>query len=780
MNESSQIIVAASPLGPHYSRLPARNEMTIRELLTIMSRRRRIVYATMLVALALGVMVCATSTRLYKATGQVQVQKEPDALGLNNVGRSDSDQDALESNLTLQTEAKVLQSDSLALRVINSLHLENTPDFQPRFNLLSWVLGHLTFSGTENSGDKSLEESSRQNRAVKIFQSHLKVKPISGTRLMSVEYLSSDRRVAAAVVNQLIQSLNEFNFETRRGATEQATKWLSGQMSDLRKNSETLQAKVAELQKDSGVFTLGQTDRQGHDQVYAPELEKLQAATSQLADAQSARIMKGALYQVVKSGNPELISSLAGNSTLAGSSSGIGGSLTLLQNLRQQEAQTQAQLDELSAKFGPAYPRLAEVRGSLKATQKAISQESARLAARVKNDYVVSQQVENKDHALFQREKKQAESLNDKAVEYEIVQQEAAQSRDLYENLLSRLKEADLLAGLRSSNITVVDPARIPMRPAKPNIPLYLAASVAVGLLLAVCAALLQDATDYSIQEIAQLGSFGQHVPVGLLPYHPGLTAKEERPLPKRHVTSLNIYPRDRIIAATEPRAPYTEALRALRTALMYSNPGGRLPHVVLITSSTPAEGKSMLSINLAAVYAQHGKKVLLVDGDLRTPVLHTRLGLPLSGGLSELLTHRTVDSNSHAPVSVRMEDGNVFDVISAGPGSTYPAELLGSEAMTEAIEHWRKTYDHIFIDGAPLLPVTDSAQLSSQADFTVVVARHKLTDRRSLEKTCNILQLQGVRNFGVVLNAVKASGGAQYRYYGYRPMAYQGNNHVA
>lgn len=186
-----------------------------------------------------------------------------------------------------------------------------------------------------------------------------------------------------------------------------------------------------------------------------------------------------------------------------------------------------------------------------------------------------------------------------------------------------------------------------------------------------------------------------------------------------------------------------------------------------------------MVSINLAAVYAQQGKKVLLVDSDLRTPILQRRLGLSSSGGLSDILVHRHIDGGV-APVSLSLDGSIVLDFLPAGPVPAYPAELLASEAMTEAIEQWRHTYDYIFIDGAPLLPVTDSAVLSSYADFTLVVARHKLTDKRSLRKTFQILQLHGVRQAGIVLNAVKAAGAAQYQYYGYNSTAFQGGNYAS
>ena len=272
---------------------------------------------------------------------------------------------------------------------------------------------------------------------IKSFESHLKVTPVSGTRLITVEYLSTSPQTAAAVVNQLVEDLSDYNFQTRHNATREASGWLGNQLNELRKQSEDLQAKVVDLQRDSGVFAFGQTDGQGHEQVFTPALDQLQQATSQLEQAQSARIMKGALYQVVKNGDPELISGLAGNGMLSGASAGVTGSLTLLQRLRSEEAQTQAKLNELSAKFGPGYPKLAELQSNLDSTQKSIHDEAARIAARVQNDYTIAQQIEDKDRAVFLDEKSQAEAQNDKAVQYQIARQEATQSRTLYENLVA-------------------------------------------------------------------------------------------------------------------------------------------------------------------------------------------------------------------------------------------------------------------------------------------------------------------------------------------------------
>ncbi len=770
--------LAGSP-GPMVA---ARKEMSIQDFWGVLSRRRIVFLGVMATVIALAFILFATSTRLYKGSAQIQVLKESaDTLSMATMMGPESASDAVDSNITLQTQAQILQSDSLALQVVHELNLEHSPDFRGHFNPIGWVLGLFAPQGVPDPANVPLEQApGRRAAVVSAFEAHLKVSPVSGTRLITVEYLSTNPQTAAAVANRLVQDLVEYNFQTRHNATREATIWLGNQLRDLRKQSDDLQARVVSLQRDSGVFAFGQTDTQGHEQVFTPQLDRLQQATTQLEQAQSARIMKGALYASVRNGDPELISGLAGNGLLNGASSAVAGSFTLLQNLRGEEAQTQARLDELSEKFGPGYPKLAELQSSLASTRKSIRDEAIRVASRVQNDYTVAQQIEDKDRAVYLDEKNQAESQNDKAVQYQVAKQEATQSRTLYDNLVGRMKEADLVAGMRSSNITLVDAARVPARPAKPNAVLYAAGSIAGGLLLGVCGALFRDATDNRIQELAEMETLFSEASIGLLPFH---DAKAER---KRlagagapFTAAMNgsaLMASNATVAATEPRAAYTESVRVLCTSLLQGNNGGPCGQVLLVTSSVSGEGKSMLAANLGIVCAQRGKKVLLVDGDLRTPMLHESFQIEAGKGLSSLLDEGIVeDSSSAAQVPFPSVPG--LNVLTAGPVPAYPAELLASDTMAELVRQWRRQYDYIIIDGAPILPVTDSALLSRYADFTLVVARHNATDRRSLERTCQILRSQGVRNLGMVLNGVRVSGGAQFRYYGFNQISYRGSS---
>ena len=289
-------------------------------------------------------------------------------------------------------------------------------------------------------------------------------------------------------------------------------------MGALRKQSEELEAKVANLQKDMSVYSLGDSDSQGKPQIYSTVLDELQQQTTALSAAESNRIMKGALYQVVKSGNADLISGLGGSS-IGGSSSGTNNSFNLIQTLRAQQATLTQQLAHDEAKYGSAYPAVAEEAASLQGINQSIDAEIGRLDARAKNDYEIAQQAEESTRADYERARQAADQLNDKSVEFTIARQEANDSRGLYQDLLKRLKEGGVLEGLRSSNITVVDPGRVPAKPKKPNVPVYLAVALFAGLFCGAGASLFIDAVDDKIQGVEQLEQLYGVTLLGIVPF---------------------------------------------------------------------------------------------------------------------------------------------------------------------------------------------------------------------------------------------------------------------
>ena len=578
----------------------------------MLTRRRSIIYVSLCAFFLLAILALAVSTRLYRSMGEIEVQKEStSALGIQT-DSADTPSDALEVNMIIQTQAQILQSDSLALHVIEDLHLEQTEDYQSKWSPLGWLFGLFAPRGVADSPGATLENSPhRRMRVLKTFHRRLAVKPVAGTRLIDVAYLSPDPQLAAAVVNHLLQGLIEKGYQARYDATMQASSWLSGQLGELRAKTQELQAKTVKLQQESGVFALGEVDREGRDQVYSPTLEKLQMATQAEAQAQSNRILKGAINDVVKSGNAELISGLGGSAMSGGSSAAVATSLSLIQNLRLQEATLEGQLQELSAKFGPAYPKLAELRGNLTAVQAAIQAEVGRVAGRAHNDFMVAEQTEEKTRRDFNADKSEAEALNNKTIEYQMVRQEADQTRSLYDDMLRHLKESGLLAGLHSTNISIVDWAKASDSPAKPVVLLYAIGSLLAGLVFGIVAALLRDVTDTRIHDVREISRELGPLPLCVLPY-------QKEPAALHGGVSV-----DGKIAhgrLDSPHSPLVESLRSLRTSLMLSRSGAP-PRSVLVTSPLSGEGKSLLSWNLAILVAQQKKACPAVRCELSPTV---------------------------------------------------------------------------------------------------------------------------------------------------------------
>jgi capsular exopolysaccharide synthesis family protein len=720
-------------------------ELTLREVGAMFKRRRGIIYVTVLVFFLLGILALTFSTRRYQSTGEIELQKDyTSSLGIQT-DSPDTPSDALEVNMLIQTQAQILQSDSLALRVIEDLHLEQTPDY--RASPLDWVLGYFQAKGSADPPDASLENSPhRRMRVLQIFHRKLTVKPVAGTRLIDVEYLSPDPQLAAAVVNHLLEGLIEKGFQARYDATMQASSWLSAQLGDLRTKTQELQAKVVKLQQESGVFAVGEVDREGRDQVYNPTLEKLQMATQAEAQAQSNRILKGAINDVVKSGNAELISGLGGNAAAGGSSSsGTGGSLTLIQNLRLQEASEQAQLQQLSAKFGPSYPKLAELRGNLDAVQAAIRQEVSRVAGRARNDYLVAEQTEEKTRNDFDADKREAVALNNKTIEYQMVRQEADQTRSLYDDMLRHLKESGLLAGLRSTNISIVDLAKPSDKPAKPVALLYLLGSILLGLVFGVVGALLRDVMDTRIQDLREISRELGPLQLCMLPYQ-----RQWASLP----SGASLVAKSWLPALDRPDSLLVESLRSLRTSLLLSR-SGEPPRSVLVTSALEGEGKSFLSWNLAILFAQQGKRVLLCDANLRHPWLHRNLQSSPAAGLSTLLT----GLDQAVSVTIPVHEVPGLFLIPAGPLPPHPAELLASHRMADLVKLWKSQYDLVLLDAPPVLQVTDPVILSSMVNSVLLLAWHQKTPLPALEKSYRMLDevhSAAGRNINIVVNGVK------------------------
>jgi len=757
-------------------------ELTMRGLLLVLKRRRAVILWAASACFLMGIIVCLFLKPRYKAIGEIEIQKSAtDSLGLQNLITPGQQQtDALDGSIMLQTQATILQSHTLALKVIEDLNLENTEDFRPKFNPVAWAVGLFTPNGVQDPPNATLENAPhRRDHAIKVFDKHLKVTSKGGTRLIDIQYTSTDPKVAAAVVNDLTKSLVDYEVNSRSEATNQVSGWLNGQLAGIKREAEQQQSKVEQLQRSAEVYSSGTSDDQGKEIAYSSTLDRLQQATLALSTATSNRILKGALYKTVENGDPELLSGLAGSS-LAGASPAVANSFLLLQNLRTQQAALVTQVASDTSKYGSANPKLIDEQASLDAINAQINSEVARIGERAANDYKASQIIEDKIRGNYDQERRSANKLNDKAIALLIARQEATNAQSLYQTLYSHLKQAGVLEGLRSSDVSVVDAGRIPSKPL-PDIPIVLVLSSLLGCFVGVSCALLADATNDRVEGIAAIENALDTPVLAILPMarantHPailgGIASKARRRLATGNQDSVV----KRVAVLDGPNSAYVEALRGLRTSLLLPKTGAPTK-TILITSPAEREGKSTLSLNLAAALVLNGSRVLLVDGDMRSAGLSRYMGFERKAsslldlgknGLSNALS-----AFDEPAIVTPFPELPRLSALPAGSNPRYPAELLGSDRMQTLAKEWAANYDYVLIDSPPILAVADAVILSRLADTTLLVARHGRSTQKSLERAYRtLLHVEG-KNIGVVVNGVHRSSTSYDEFYGYKGTIY-------
>jgi len=528
----------------------------------------------------------------------------------------------------------------------------------------------------------------------------------------------------------------------------QASDWLSKQLVDLQIKVETSQEKLVKYQREHEIL--------GIDEKQNITTAKLDELNRELTAAQSLRMEKESIYRLVQNGDSDSVVAAAEIETVAAKSGS-----TLLEKLREQEADLKIQIAQLSTQFGPAYPKLAQLNSQLKEVQAQTQEEIRKSVTRVRGDYLAALQRENMLHAALEQQKQEANNLNESAIDYSLLKRDVDTNRTLYEGLLEKLKEAGVTAGLRSNNFRIVDVARVPTAPSEPNIPRNLAFALALGLTTGIGLAFILEGIDNTVRTPEQAQVISALPSLGVIP----LGSRNSTEIGSRTRLTL-ASPKEAVELVTQsrPKSQMAESYRALRTSLLLSSSGGP-PKVILITSALPEEGKTTTSINCAIVLAQKGTRVLLIDADLRRPSIHKTLGMGPRAGLSNVLTGSSKLQHAIVPSTILP---NLF-VLPAGTPPPNPAELLASSNMNDVLEALRGQYDHIVIDTPPTLSVTDAVVMSTSADRVVLVIRSGQTTKQALRRARDILLSVNARLCGVLLNAVDLHSPDYYYYYEYQ-----------
>ena len=705
-------------------------------------RRRRVFFLVLALTVLVAAIWVLVTPPTYTATATLRIEKEePRVLTFDEVSKQiDPLPDAL------ITQQRLLQSRTLANRVITRLNLGSHPDFQeePPDMLWGWIDGarawvreRLAAMRPTRMEPGTSEGLVMESPLARVFQSRLIVEPVRGSRLVKVSFESRDPALSARVTNTLSDAFLEQAIETKVTSGRYASGFLSKQMAEARGRLEDAEGKLNVFLKANGINFVAPATLMGRN---TGGTERQDLITQQLATLSDAlikargdRIAKESLVQQAQSSKdisalPAVLQS------------------PLIVKLRGDLSGIEAEYQQLGHTFRPEYPRMRQLQNSINEMRAQIRAEVNRITQGLETDYRASRENERQVERAMDQQRAEALKLGDKMVEYNILRRDVDANRELYTSLLTRLKETQISADLLTSPISIVDRAEVPLWPSRPRKTLTLALASVVGLLGGLAAVLVAERMDRRIRSDDEVERLLGVPRLGVVPR----VSRLGRPPRRGRLPGSSRQFRFALLTHQESASRFAESFRELRTSLLYSTPG-RPPRTVLVTSLDAGDGKTALSMNLAVALAQLGSgEVLLVDGNLRHPELHTILGAPRGPGLSSYLTGQA-DLRG-----VLMSTGvPKLHLIPAGRRPQNPAELLASRRFNHAMEQLSERFDHIVIDAPPLFGVSDAITLAPRVDGVVLVLRQGRAKREEAHEAVQRLWMVRACLLGVVVNGV-------------------------
>jgi len=704
-------------------------EVSLRELWQILRKRKGIFLGCLGAAVLFAMVVSFVLPSRYE--GVVRLSMDLDAGGgseLDALARAGG----VDSETKLQTQVNILQTDALAWDVIERLRLDQRPETVPR----KFAIGPpVCMSGPGQAPESVSPECKKE--LLDEFHDRLHVQSVPKTELVEIRFRCTSRELAARVANTLADSYVERSFQTKYQAAVRPTKWLSQQIDDVKKDAEAAEEKFIAYQKQAGVI--------GTDENHNVLIERLNAINQQLVVAEANRIVHEANYRVAMSGDPESIMQITPGS--------------LLQVLHAEEAGLKNQYAQLTAKYGDAYPKVREVKAQLDKAAEATQSELDQTRNKIKSEYEAAQKSEGLLRAEFDKQKLAAYTQNQAAIQVALLKRDVDASRELYEQLVKKLKEAGIVAGLKATNVMVIDPAGIPVSPVEPRPVLNLALGIMVGSLSGLAFSFLRENLDTTITTPNDVADIGSLPALGIVPR---LSDGGHRRVVPQLTRKLQ-----RVVALERPESMIADAYRSLRTAVLLANAEAP-PKVLLITSPLPREGKSTTSVNSAVVFAQKGQRVLLVDGDMRRGDIHRLLNIVPNGGLSAALTGEPME-----PFYRRHPDLPNLTVLPAGNRPPKVPDLLDSPRMRELVSSWREGFDQVIIDAPPVIGLSDAVILATMSDLVVLVLRAQQSRRQDLLRAQEILASVDANVAGAIINDFDLKAHGYYGYYGDTPSLY-------
>lgn len=715
--------------------LPAR-EPHLRDYWRTVRKHQWLILTFLVLVVTLVTIATFKMRPVYVASARLEVDHEtPNVLPFQNSPQYDVYED-LENYI--ETQDRVLQSETLALETIRSTGLTGKAEF-------GGSAGQQITIPSIDPGQPPMERPA----ILGAFLGALKVKRVPNSRLVDITFESTDAKLAARVLNEHLRNYIEDNFRSRYEQTTQASDWLQKQLDTYKIQVEKSEDARLQYERDNQIWEI--------DEKQNITTQKLSDLNKELTDAQADRMKKEADFKLAQGGNTDAIPAVRDS--------------TLIQQLTGKQADLQQQYYEALAQTGPNMPRVQRLNDQLKSLNQLVLTEKKNVVNRIEEEYRTAVQREQLLTQALDRQKAESNEMGEKLVQYNILKKDAEANKQLYDGLLQKLKEASISAGLRSSNVRVVDPALVPSYPSRPQRGLNVLLALVVGLVGGLGLAFLREYMDNTIKTPDDIELLTRLPSLAVVPSFASTDARRGRMgrMLKGSVAP-SVEPRIELVSYSMPQSQMSEAFRSLRTSLLLSR-AEQPPQVILVTSALPREGKTTAAVNLAVTLAQLGDKTLLVDADLRKPGISRAMGLADSNysGLSSHLA----GVSSLEMVTVPHPTISNLAVVPTGPVPPNPADLLSSERLKQAIMQLRGGYKFIVIDSPPIMAATDAVIMSVLADGVLIVVRSGETPKEAFTRMRDTLVAVKSRLLGVLLNAVDANSPDYYYSYRYYPYVY-------
>lgn len=713
---------------------------------------------------------------MFEAQAQVQVDLErpnPAFGGLKDspiiVNSSSTDPAYFNTQLQILTGAGLLR------RVAKTLDLEQNKEFlkttsqsTSTFDRVLRAIGlggkerpketsseiPLATANSSSSAVENLAETKRLAPYVEALQKGLKVEPVresrltvKDTRLINLSFRHSDPVIAAKIVNAVADTFSISNLERKTESNSTTAEYLQRRISELQTEIRKGEEQLVSYGKAKDIVSLSDTEN--------ITIARLAQLNRQLVDAENQRKQAEAEYRSALL--PDALESLAVNSN---AKRFIDEASLKLAELEQKRAQLLVDNTE-------EWPEVKEVDQQIASIKRAIENASTRastdIARNLETKYRQAFAYEASLRAAFNKQRSEAVTQNESAINYRIIQQEIDTNKELLSNLMSQAKSNDVAMVGTPNNIHVVDYAIAPDEPVGPKRLMGVLAALLLSLAFGAGLALFLEYLDDTVRSTDDVENLLRLPALAVIPSVEG--GKGRRllaPAGGTPDTNGNIA-RSELLLNTDTRSSLAEAYRQLRTSVLLST-AGHAPKTLLVTSSVPSEGKTTTAVNTAISLSQTGARVLVIDADMRRPRLHSIFGIENKQGLSTILSSNLTEDEVLGIINP-YDDGKLF-LMTSGPVPPNPAELVGSEQMRRLLTMLENNFTHIVIDSPPVASFTDGVLISSIVDGVLLVVHAGKSSRGIVRRSRQLLQDVGAKIFGVVLNNAKLNSQDGYYYY--------------